>query len=64
MPPLVPSSPPEFVQNLPKSFYRAKNLGVTHETELIGYPHDIVIENLEPAPLTALSVSSVPAPDM
>lgn len=35
--------------NLPKTYYRAKNLGVTHETELIGFADPVVIENLQAA---------------
>lgn len=38
--------------NLPRSFYKAKTLGVEHDAELIGYEHPVIIENLQPAPLS------------
>lgn len=48
--------PPAYVEDLPRSVYRARNLGVTHEAELIGYEHPVIIENLEPAPLSPVDV--------
>lgn len=51
-------APAPLADNLPKSFYRASNLGVTHETELIGFPDPVIIENLQPAPLSSAGESA------
>lgn len=47
---VVPLPAQPLSNSLPKSFYRASNLGVTHESELIGFPDPVIIENLQPAP--------------
>lgn len=58
----MPAVLPAYIEDLPKSKYISKNLGVTHETELLGYDHPVIIENLQPAPLSAAS-SSAPCAD-